>query len=85
MDTYPINMGQGTYISAGEILAIVTADSAPVKRTIQHARERGFLINATYGRKTRSVIITKSNHVVLSSLHPETIANRLLPAKQEQG
>ncbi|HOL83919.1 extracellular matrix/biofilm regulator RemA [Thermoclostridium caenicola] len=72
-----INVGFGNIVSAGKIVAIVSPESAPIKRIIQEARERGVLIDATYGRRTRAVIITESDHVVLSALQPETIAHRL--------
>ncbi len=64
-------------VSANRLVAIVSPESAPIKRIIQDARDRGSLINATYGRRTRAVIITDSDHVVLSAVQPETVANRL--------
>lgn len=64
-------------VSASRIVAIVSPESAPIKRVIKEADESGELVNATYGRRTRAVIITDSSHVVLSALQPETIANRL--------
>ena len=72
-----INIGFGNIVSANKIVAIVSPESAPIKRIIQEARERGVLIDATYGRRTRAVIITDSDHVVLSALQPETVAHRL--------
>ncbi|HOQ75833.1 MAG TPA: DUF370 domain-containing protein [Thermoclostridium sp.] len=72
-----INVGFGNIVSASKIVAIVSPESAPIKRIIQEARERGTLIDATYGRRTRAVIVTESDHVVLSALQPETIAHRL--------
>ncbi len=72
-----INVGFGNIVSADKIVAIVSPESAPIKRIIQEARERGVLIDATYGRRTRAVIITDSDHVVLSALQPETVAHRL--------
>jgi regulator of extracellular matrix RemA (YlzA/DUF370 family) len=72
-----INVGFGNIVSAGKIVAIVSPESAPIKRIIQEARDRGVLIDATYGRRTRAVIITDSDHVILSALQPETIAHRL--------
>lgn len=71
-----INIGFGNMISAEHVVAIVSPESAPIKRVIQEARDRGALIDATYGRRTRGVIITDSDHVILSSLQPETVANR---------
>ena len=64
-------------VSASRLVAIVSPESAPIKRIIQDARERGTLIDATYGRRTRAVIITGSDHVILSAVQPETVANRL--------
>lgn len=71
-----INIGFGNMVSASRVVAIVSPESAPIKRIIQEAKDRGSLIDATYGRKTRAVIITDSDHVVLSGLSPETITNR---------
>jgi len=76
MDIKLINVGYGNFISSGRIIAIISPDSAPVKRIIQEAKEERRLIDATYGRKTRAVIISDSDHVVLSALQPETIAHR---------
>ena len=73
-----INIGFGTMVSAGRLVAIVSPESAPIKRIIQDARERGSLIDATYGRRTRAVIITDSDHVILSAVQPETVANRVV-------
>ena len=64
-------------VSASRLVAIVSPESAPIKRIIQDARERGTMIDATYGRRTRAVIITDSDHVILSAVQPETVANRL--------
>ena len=72
-----INIGFGNMVSASRLVAIVSPESAPVKRIIQDARKRGSLIDATYGRRTRAVIITDSDHVILSAVQPETVANRL--------
>ena len=72
-----INIGFGNLVSAGRVIAIVSPDSAPIKRMVQEARDRGVLIDATYGRRTRAVLITDSEHVILSPLQPETVANRL--------
>ena len=72
-----INIGFGNMVSASRIIAIVSPESAPIKRIVQDAMERGTLIDATYGRRTRAVIITDSDHVVLSAIQPETVANRL--------
>jgi regulator of extracellular matrix RemA (YlzA/DUF370 family) len=72
-----INIGFGNMINASRLVAIVSPDSAPVKRLIQESRDRGTLINATQGRRTRAVIIMDSDHVILSYLQSETVANRL--------
>ena len=72
-----INIGFGNIVSASRLLAIVSPDSAPIKRIVQEARERGRLIDATYGRRTRAVIMMDSGHVVLSAVQPETVAHRL--------
>lgn len=72
-----INIGFGNMVSASRLISIVSPESAPIKRIIQDARDKGFLIDATYGRRTRAVIIMDSDHVVLSAIQPETIANRL--------
>ena len=72
-----INIGFGNTVSADKIIAIVSPDSAPVKRIVQESKDRFMCIDATYGRKTRSVIIMDSDHVVLSALQPETVAGRL--------
>ena len=72
-----INIGFGNMVSANRLIAIVSPESAPIKIIIQDARDRGSLIDATYGRRTRAVIIMDSDHVVLSAIQPETVANRL--------
>ena len=72
-----INIGFGNIVSASRVVAIVGPDAAPVKRIIQDARERGLLIDATCGRRTRAVLVTDSQHVILSAVQPETIAHRL--------
>ncbi|ADQ15012.1 extracellular matrix/biofilm regulator RemA [Halanaerobium hydrogeniformans] len=81
MDINLINIGFGNIIAANRVIAVVSPESAPIKRIIQEARERGMLIDATYGRRTRAVIITDSDHVVLSAIQPETVAHRLEDAK----
>jgi regulator of extracellular matrix RemA (YlzA/DUF370 family) len=77
MDIRFINIGFGNIVSANRMIAIVSPDSAPIKRIIQEARDGGRLIDATYGRRTRAVIIMDSEHVILSAVQPETVANRL--------
>ena len=71
-----ISIGFGNAVAAARILAVVSPDSAPIKRVVQEARERGMLIDASYGRSTRAVLIMDSDHVVLSALQPETVASR---------
>ena len=71
-----INIGYGNMVSASRVIAIVAPDSAPIKRLIQESRDKGTLIDATYGRKTRAVVIMDSDHVVLSSVSPETVCGR---------
>ena len=73
-----INIGFGNMISAGWIITIVSPESAPIKRIIQDARDNGILIDATYGRRTRAVIVMDSGHVILSAIQPETVANRFV-------
>ncbi|QKG84685.1 DUF370 domain-containing protein [Kroppenstedtia pulmonis] len=79
-----INIGFGNIVSANRIISIVSPDSAPIKRIIQEARDRGVLIDATYGRRTRAVIITDSDHVILSAVQPETVAHRLASKDQSE-
>lgn len=71
-----INIGFGNIVSANRIISIVSPESAPIKRIIQDARDRGSLIDATYGRRTRAVIVMDSDHVILSAVQPETVAHR---------
>ena len=83
-----INIGFGNMVSAGRLIAVVSPESAAVKRMVQEARDRGVLIDATYGRRTRAVLIMDSDHIVLSALQPETVAGRLggreAPAAEEE-
>lgn len=72
-----INIGFGNMVSANRLIAIVSPESAPIKRIVQEARDNGSLIDATYGRRTRAVIVMDSDHVILSAVQPETVANRL--------
>jgi hypothetical protein len=71
-----INIGFGSMVSAERLVAVIAPDSAPIKRIIQDVRDRGQLIDASYGRKTRAVLVTDSGHVILSALTPEVIASR---------
>ena len=72
-----INIGFGNMVSSGKLVAIVSPEPAPIKRIIQDTRDKGMLIDATYGRRTRAVIIMNSGHVILSPILPETIAGRM--------
>ena len=72
-----INIGYGNIVAADRIIAVVTPESAPIKRIIQDAKASGLLIDATCGRRTRGVVITDSRHVILSAVQPETVAGRL--------
>ena len=72
-----INIGFGNLVSPQRLIAVVSPDSAPIKRMVQEARDRGTLIDATYGRRTRAVLVMDNDHLVLSALQPETVANRL--------
>ncbi len=72
-----INIGFGNLVNANRLVAIVSPESAPIKRIIQDSKERGMLIDATQGRRTRAVIITDSDHVILTYLQSETVANKL--------
>ncbi len=72
-----INIGFGNIVSAGRIIAIVSPESAPIKRVISEARDRGMLVDATYGRRTRAVIVADSGHIILSAVQPETVKHRL--------
>lgn len=78
-----INIGFGNVVSASRIIAIVTPGSSPIKRMREEARERGKLIDATQGRKTRAIIITDSDHVILSALQAETITQRFLSLEEK--
>ena len=72
-----VNIGFGNLVSAERLLTVVSSDSAPVKRLVQEARERAMLIDASFGRKTRAVLVMDTDHVILSALTPEAIAKRL--------
>ena len=78
-----INIGFGNMVAANRLVAIVSPESAPIKRIIQDAREGGSLIDATYGRRTRAVIVTDSGHIILSAVQPETVANRAVDYDEE--
>ena len=78
-----VNIGFGNMVSSSRLVAIVSPESAPIKRTVQEAKDNGRLIDATYGRQTRAVIITDSDHVILSAIQPETVANRMIDEEDE--
>ncbi len=77
-----INIGFGNIVAANRLVSIVSPESAPIKRIIQEAKDRSMLIDATYGRRTRAVIIMDSGHVILSAVQPETVAHRLTTKDQ---
>lgn len=72
-----INIGFGNIVSANRIISIVSPESAPIKRIVQDAKDKGMAVDATYGRRTRAVIIMDSGHVILSAVQPETVAGRM--------
>ncbi|MCZ0703373.1 regulator of extracellular matrix RemA (YlzA/DUF370 family) [Natronobacillus azotifigens] len=78
-----INIGFGNVVSANRIITIVSPESAPIKRIITVARENNKLVDATYGRRTRAVIVTDSDHVILSAVQPETVGQRVLSHEEE--
>ena len=79
-----INIGFGNMVSSSRILAVVSPESAPIKRMIQEARDRGMLIDASYGRKTRSVIMMDTDHVILSAIQPEAVSARAAGKAEEE-
>lgn len=79
-----INIGFGNIVSANRIIAIVSPDSAPIKRMVQEAKDNGSAVDATYGRRTRAVVIMDSGHIILSAVQPETVAGRLDKDEKEE-
>lgn len=79
-----INIGFGNIVSANRIIAIVSPESAPIKRIVQEAKENGNAVDATYGRRTRAVLIMDSGHIILSAVQPETVAGRLDKEDEEE-
>ena len=73
-----LNIGFGNMVSANRVMAIISPESAPIKRMVQDARDKGLPIDATYGRKTRAVLVMDSGQIVLSAIQPETVAHRLV-------
>lgn len=78
MDIKLVNIGFGNIVAANRIISIISPESAPIKRIIQEARGKGMLVDATYGRRTRAVVVVDSGHIILSAVQPETVANRLV-------
>ena len=79
-----INIGFGSMVAAGRVLSILEPDSAPIKRIVQEARERGMLIDASYGRKTQTVILMDTDHVILSAMTPEVLTSRWLDKQDSE-
>ena len=79
-----INIGFGSLVAANRVLAIVDPDSAPIKRVIQEARDRAMLVDASYGRKTKAVILMDTDHVILSAIAPETIYGRWMDRQEAE-
>ena len=84
MDVKLINIGFGNVVAANRIIALISPESPPIKRIIQEARATGLLIDATYGRRTRAVVVTDSGPILLSAVQPETVANRLMATDVEE-
>ena len=78
MDIKLVNIGFCNIVAANRIISIISPESAPIKRIIQEARDKGMLVDATYGRRTRAVVVVDSGHIILSAVQPETVANRLV-------
>ena len=83
MEIKLINIGFGNIVAANRLIAIIGPESAPIKRIIQEGKEKGVVIDATYGRRTIAVLVVDSGHVILSAIQPETIANRLSQASED--
>ena len=80
-----MNIGFGSMVAAGRVLSILEPDSAPIKRIVQEARERGMLIDASYGRKTKAVLLMDTDHVILSALTPEMLEERWKEEENVEG
>ncbi|MBQ8797416.1 MAG: DUF370 domain-containing protein [Oscillospiraceae bacterium] len=78
-----VNIGFGSMVAAGRVLTILDPDSAPIKRVMQEAKERGMLVDASYGRKTQAVLLMDTDHVILSAMTPETLAQRWADGDKE--
>ncbi|MCL4513660.1 MAG: DUF370 domain-containing protein [Candidatus Eremiobacteraeota bacterium] len=79
-----LNVGYGNFISVNKLVAVLNADSSPIKRVVQEAKDKGILVDATYGRRTRSVLIMDSGHVVLSAIQSETMSHRFLNSNYKE-
>ena len=80
-----INIGFGSMVAAGRVLSMLSPDSAPIKRIVQEAKDRGMLIDASYGRATKTVILMDTDHVILSALTPEVLSARWLDKQENEG
>ena len=80
-----INIGFGSMVAAGRILSMLSPDSAPIKRIVQEAKDRGMLIDASYGRATKTVILMDTDHVILSGLTPDVLSERWLDKQENEG
>ena len=80
-----INIGFGSMVASGRILSMLAPDSAPIKRIVQEAKERGMLIDASYGRATKTVILMDTDHVILSALTPDVLSARWLDKQENEG
>ena len=80
-----INIGFGSMVAAGRVLSMLAPDSAPIKRVVQEAKDRGMLIDASYGRATKTVILMDTDHVILSALTPEVLTSRWLDKQEIEG
>ena len=78
-----VNIGFGNMINADRVIAVVSPESAPIKRIVREAEDRSLLVNATYGRRTRAVVVMDSEHVILSAIQPDTISGRLSSEEDE--
>ena len=78
MDIKLVNIGFGNIVAANRIISIISPEQAPINRIILEARDKGMLVDATYGRRTRAVVVVDSGHIILSAVQPETVANRLV-------
>ena len=79
-----INIGFGSMVAAGRVLAIMDPDSAPIKRVVQEAKDRGMLVDASYGRKTKAVILMDTDHVILSAMTPDVLSARWTDKEEEE-